>query len=75
MSEPAVPYGAGDEEKKRRNPYNTDDQPELREAWSSGWDRAPELADTHFQPARGPEGQAFMEGLFAHIVAADAAEE
>jgi hypothetical protein len=65
----------GDEEKERRNPYDADDQPKLHEAWSSGWNRAPELADTHFQPARGPRGEAFMDGLFAHIVVADAVEE
>ena len=65
----------GDEGRERRNPYDADDQSELREAWSSGRDGAPGLADTHFQPTSDPEGQAFMEGLFAHTVAAAAAPD
>ena len=70
-----LPFGAVNDEKGERNPFDPDDEPDLQEAWVNGWNAAPEFADQHFQISDDEVGEAFGKGITARIVAAMYADE
>lgn len=64
MDDPDAPHGNGDESEEY-NPF--DKGTDKHRAFRGGWESAPEWADMHFQVEDSPEGDAFLDGMFARL--------